>query len=216
MSERIGGESLVLACVADQSATAAVLHEALVALFPNATVARVDTNAERTLPSRVHCAVVDARVHGEDGIEIVRRLRASGYAGAAVVMLDPGSPGADELREAAQRIGARPCAIDANFPGRLGDAVIEALLVADGGEEDSPSARAARALRHNQRLVAAGELAMRLQHSLNNPLAGLLAEAQLLDMEDLAPDHRASVRRIIELTRRVIDVVRGLDGVGRA
>jgi len=57
---------------------------------------------------------------------------------------------------------------------------------------------------------------MRLQHSLNNPLAGLLAEAQLLEMEQLAPDHRASVKRIIELCRRVVDVVRGLDGVGRA
>jgi nitrogen-specific signal transduction histidine kinase len=64
--------------------------------------------------------------------------------------------------------------------------------------------------------VAAGELALRLQHSLNNPLAALLAEAQLLELEQLTPDHRGSVERIIELSRRVIEVVRGLDGVGRA
>ena len=57
---------------------------------------------------------------------------------------------------------------------------------------------------------------MRLQHSLNNPLAALLAEAQLLELEPLAADHRGSVERIIELSRRVINVVRGLDGVGRA
>jgi signal transduction histidine kinase len=56
---------------------------------------------------------------------------------------------------------------------------------------------------------------MRLQHSLNNPLAALLAEAQLLELEPLPPDHRGSVERIIEMTRRVINVVRGLDGVGR-
>jgi signal transduction histidine kinase len=73
-----------------------------------------------------------------------------------------------------------------------------------------------RALRQTQRLLAAGELAMRMQHSLNNPLAALLAEAQLLELEQLSPDHRGSVERIIELCRRVIDVVRGLDGVARA
>ena len=64
--------------------------------------------------------------------------------------------------------------------------------------------------------MAAGELAMRLQHSLNNPLAALLAEAQLLELEPLPPDHRQSVERIIELCRRVVNVVRGLDGVARA
>jgi signal transduction histidine kinase len=64
--------------------------------------------------------------------------------------------------------------------------------------------------------MAAGELAMRLQHSLNNPLAALLAEAQLLELEPLPQDHKESVERIIELSRRVIDVIRALDGVGRA
>ncbi|MHB1297547.1 MAG: histidine kinase dimerization/phospho-acceptor domain-containing protein [Gemmatimonadaceae bacterium] len=47
-----------------------------------------------------------------------------------------------------------------------------------------------------------------LQHSLNNPLAGLLAELQLLEMEDLPPDHRESVERAIELCRRIITIVR--------
>ena len=75
---------------------------------------------------------------------------------------------------------------------------------------------ALEALRQTQRLMAAGELAMRLQHSLNNPLAALLAEAQLLELETLPPDHRESVERIIELCRRVIDVVRGLDGVAQS
>jgi signal transduction histidine kinase len=47
-----------------------------------------------------------------------------------------------------------------------------------------------------------------LQHSLNNPLAGLLAELQLLEMEDLQPEHREAVERSIELCRRVIQIVR--------
>ena len=47
-----------------------------------------------------------------------------------------------------------------------------------------------------------------LQHSLNNPLAALLAELQLLELEELAPEHREAVERAIGLCRRVITLVR--------
>jgi signal transduction histidine kinase len=47
-----------------------------------------------------------------------------------------------------------------------------------------------------------------LQHTLNNPLAALLAELQLLEMEELAPSHREGVERSIELVRRLIRIVR--------
>ncbi|MEO6210451.1 MAG: histidine kinase dimerization/phospho-acceptor domain-containing protein [Gemmatimonadaceae bacterium] len=52
-----------------------------------------------------------------------------------------------------------------------------------------------------------------VQHSLNNPLAALLAEAQLLAMETtLDREHRAAVDRMTELVRRLITLVRDLDG----
>lgn len=51
-----------------------------------------------------------------------------------------------------------------------------------------------------------------VQHTLNNPLAALLAEAQLLGMEPtLDPEHRAAVDRMTELVRRLIALVRGLE-----
>lgn len=56
------------------------------------------------------------------------------------------------------------------------------------------------------------QIAALVQHSLNNPLAALLAEAQLLAMETtLEPEHRAAVDRMTELVRRLITLVRGLD-----
>jgi signal transduction histidine kinase len=57
-----------------------------------------------------------------------------------------------------------------------------------------------------------------IQHQLNNPLAALLAEAQLLGMEpELGAEQRAAAARITELTRRVIALVRDLDAIaGRA
>lgn len=47
-----------------------------------------------------------------------------------------------------------------------------------------------------------------LQHTLNNPLGGLLAELQLLEMDDLAPAQLATVKRAIELCRKVIQIVK--------
>lgn len=53
-----------------------------------------------------------------------------------------------------------------------------------------------------------------VQHQLNNPLAALLAEAQLLGMEQtLDAQQRAAVDRIITLVRRVIGTVRDLESV---
>ncbi|MDQ6831275.1 MAG: hypothetical protein M3081_20640 [Gemmatimonadota bacterium] len=52
----------------------------------------------------------------------------------------------------------------------------------------------------------------RLQHEINNPLAALLAEAQLLSLEPtLGDEHQKTVGRIIDLTRRVADSVRKFD-----
>ena len=63
-----------------------------------------------------------------------------------------------------------------------------------------------------QRREDAQRIAALVQHSLNNPLAALLAEAQLLAMETtLDPEHVAAVDRMTELVRRLITLVRGLD-----
>ena len=56
--------------------------------------------------------------------------------------------------------------------------------------------------------MSAPERPKGLQHTLNNPLAALLAELQLLEMEELPDGHRESVVRSIELCRRLIKIVR--------
>jgi len=64
------------------------------------------------------------------------------------------------------------------------------------------------------RLTALRERAARVQHDVNNPLAALLAEAQLLDLDPtLGDEHRLAVRRMIELCRRVVGSVRRLDEI---
>lgn len=51
-----------------------------------------------------------------------------------------------------------------------------------------------------------------VQHEMNNPLAALLAESQLLELDpNLTGEQRESVKRIVDLARRVIASSRKLD-----
>ena len=54
----------------------------------------------------------------------------------------------------------------------------------------------------------------RVQHEMNNPLAALLAESQLLELDPtLNDEQRDSVKRIVDLARRVIASSRKLDAL---
>ena len=62
------------------------------------------------------------------------------------------------------------------------------------------------------RVTSLQKRAAHLQHAMNNPLTALLAEGQLLSMEEgLTDEHRESVDRMIDLTRRMIALVRSMD-----
>jgi signal transduction histidine kinase len=53
-----------------------------------------------------------------------------------------------------------------------------------------------------------------VQHEMNNPLAALLAESQLLELDPaLSEEQRESVKRIVDLARRVIASSRKLDAL---
>ncbi len=66
-----------------------------------------------------------------------------------------------------------------------------------------------------QQLAAAGAVALDMRHQINNPLAALLAEAQVLGLETMAPEHHAAVERIVELCRRMVALIRELDTATR-
>jgi signal transduction histidine kinase len=77
-------------------------------------------------------------------------------------------------------------------------------------ELDAP----ARELRRVRAQIALADSARMVQHALNNPLTALLAEAQLLELEPLAPEARAAAARLVELARRVVAAARKLDVSG--
>ena len=69
-------------------------------------------------------------------------------------------------------------------------------------------------LSESSRVTELSNAVGRVQHEMNNPLAALLAESQLLELDQtLTDEQRDSVRRIVDLARRVTASSRKLDAL---
>lgn len=92
-------------------------------------------------------------------------------------------------------------------------ALAPALRVAGHERQSASPANALEQLQRTRQLAEAGEIAIRLQHALNNPLTALLAEGQLMELEAETEDQRAVAARMLTQVRRLIEIVKRLDGV---
>ena len=72
-----------------------------------------------------------------------------------------------------------------------------------------------QALYYRQRLHEVYELVARIRHEINNPLTGVLGQAQLLLREDLTDRSRKRVTTIEEMAIRIRDIVAQLRDVPR-
>ena len=105
------------------------------------------------------------------------------------------------------------------LPGVDSDRLVRALLAErepkdtlrpDVARYDSESEFSARELQRVRAQFVLGDASRTLQHAFNNPLTALLAETQLLELEQLPDEHRAAVSRILELCRRLVALSRRL------
>lgn len=103
------------------------------------------------------------------------------------------------------------------LPGVDAQALIGAL-VAERDTGSVPVGAAGRELGRVRALLARGETTRELQHAFNNPLTALLAEAELLLLEELNDEARAGVERMLSLSRRLASITRqlGPDVIGAA
>lgn len=174
-------------------------------LLPGATVVVTSPSsvAEGAIPT-ADAAIVDGGAVARETADLIRLLRARGFGGPMVVI----APAPDEatLRSVAESLGCSSIARSRsdNSPWELAAALTAVV------DDD---ADIAMELRQARRTFAAGQMARSIQHGINNPLAALLAEAQLLQMEELAPEQRGSVDRMVELCRRIVTLVRRLDAL---
>jgi signal transduction histidine kinase len=191
---------LRLLVVGADAGFAAAIREVLAAQLPDSAAETLDPVHLRTRPI-ADGVVIDGHDDAARGAELAARMRAMGFAGALVVVLDgTAQPGAALAAAGAARAASDQLAVD----------VVSQLAeqLAYAGSEHAAQVMRAR------RLIAAGEIALRFQHSLNNPLAGILAEAQLMQLDPLPPEQHAALERIVGLCRRIIDLGRSLDGMG--
>ncbi|HEU4630370.1 MAG TPA: hypothetical protein VFS08_11540 [Gemmatimonadaceae bacterium] len=158
------------------------------------------------------CVVLAPAEDGGPALARLRDLRAGGFHGGVVLLDDgagPAAEAADSWSDEVAGLGGVRCRVAEEGDRAVAEAVARALRTASA--DDALSRRLASALAATHQRVAGAEVAVRLQHALNNPLAALMAEAQLLELEELAPAHRAAVARMVELCRRMAAVVRQLD-----
>jgi signal transduction histidine kinase len=73
--------------------------------------------------------------------------------------------------------------------------------------DDSPEKTRALLAEYEARIDEIAELVARVRHEINNPLAGVLGQAQLLLREELSDRARKRAETIEELAIRLRDVV---------
>jgi len=198
-------KSIALLLVAEDNDRTDLLVGQLSMILPRASIAPTDISviAEEALPN-ADAIVLDAGPIARGTADLLRVLRARGFSGPIVVITPV--PDDSTLRSAMESLGTVRVArsIADSSPSELA----AALTAAFGAD-----AKVAAELRQARRIFAAGQAALSLQHAINNPLAALMAEAQLLQMEELNGEQRGSVDRIVELCRRLVALVRRLDAL---
>ena len=195
--------SLHVMLVMENAPLEQLTRELLATTLPSASLTTVPLATASASDADV--AVVDQTVRGLKGVTAVQELRSREYRGG-IVLLAAVCDSAIEHRLLA--LAPSRCVARAAMATALPAALVELSTRPDLGEE---LGAIEKELRRTQQLVAMGEATSRIQHTLNNPLTALLAEAQLLEMEELSDEHRAAVKRMIELCRRLVVMVRGLD-----
>lgn len=204
MTSATGAARVSVMMVTEDAPLEQLVRELLATVLPSASI------TTRTLSlapaSDADIAIVDQGVRGLSAVTAVQEVRARGYAGGVILLATAECDPSMDQRLLA--LGPARCVARAELATALPKALAELSARPDLGDELGPIQKE---LRRTQQLVAMGETTARIQHTLNNPLTALLAEAQLLEMEDLADEHRAAVKRMIELCRRLVVMVRGLD-----
>jgi signal transduction histidine kinase len=200
--------SLSVRVITASPQVASLVRESLAVSLPSAAFGSSETSdlAPGRLPSD-DCIIVDATTDVAGAGDVLRRLRAGGVQSAFVILVTERD---QALASRVAGVGAVEQVAIGDAPRQLGTAVESSL----GAGPWTLTLEAVRdELRRTQRLLAAGEVALGLQHAMNNPLTAVLAEAQLLEMESLPEEQATAVRRIVENTRRVVQLVRKLDVV---
>src|ERR687896_1310466 len=149
--------------------------------------------------------IIDWNMPSLTGVDVTRRIRASEWSRETfVVMLTARDAGEDLL-----------AALDAGVddyvtkPVMLSHLRARIAIAERRVEQNAARWRAEGELAQSRWLAGVGELAIALQHEINNPLASLLSHASLLSTStSLVPDDASTVEILLADARRIASVVK--------
>jgi DNA-binding response OmpR family regulator len=208
---RSGRTGLRVLLAEDDLARRAELAEVLTTLgYVLSTAATGEDAVHAYVQEPVPVVLLDIALSGVDGIEVCRRIRALDPARTTFVIVYCWTAAMERLL-AALEAGADDYVLTPNHPQ-----VMQArLIIAENRLAREEARRTAEADAAKARYLAGvGEMAIALQHEVNNPLAAILAHAELLamDAEDSGEENE-SLQTILEQARRIADVVRRLSSL---
>ncbi len=154
--------------------------------------------------------VLDIEMPGIDGLEVCRRIRAAEGERQTYVVLITGRDKASDLE-----VGLDAGADDYVTKPIVGQRLVARLRIAQRRmEEDRTRRRMQEELQRARWMAGVGEAMVALQHEINNPLAGLLATAELLLIEGEDQGRPMDdLRVIVDQARRISALVRRMGEV---
>ena len=149
--------------------------------------------------------VLDIEMPKLDGLEVCRRIRAADEQKLTFILIVTGRDRAADL-EAVLDAGAD----DYVTKPVTGQRLLARLKIAQRRmAQEAARRQAEEELRKARWLAGIGETSVALQHEINNPLAGLLATAELLLMDAKEKGHSVEeIKVILEQGRRISALVK--------
>jgi len=195
--------------VADDSALIRRLIEVAVLDRNHEIIAADDGAAAWAAFEREHpkFVILDWQMPELDGLEVCRRIRRSPWARDVFVLVVTGRVEGDDVV-----IALDAGADDYLFKPFKPSSITARLEIAERRIAANDARWAAEeALSNAQWMAGIGQTALAIQHEVNNPLAALLSNVQLMLMDDSLPaDVRVLAEDMLAQSRRVANVVKRL------
>jgi len=195
--------------VADDSALIRRLIEVAVLDRNHEIIAADDGAAAWAAFEREHpkFVILDWQMPELDGLEVCRRIRRSPWARDVFVLVVTGRVEGDDVV-----IALDAGADDYLFKPFTPSSITARLEIAERRIAANDARWAAEeALSNAQWMAGIGQTALAIQHEVNNPLAALLSNVQLMLMDDSLPaDVRVLAEDMLAQSRRVANVVKRL------
>ncbi|MEX2178875.1 MAG: response regulator [Gemmatimonadaceae bacterium] len=207
MSDKAGADPRRTVLIADDDPTILLLLEHVLEALGR-TFEMADDGAQAWAAwerARHELVVLDIEMPGMNGLDVCRRIRAADPDRETFVLVVTGRTSAGDLAEVLDA-GAD----DYVTKPTTGQRMLARMRIAlQRMASDADRRRAEKELREARYLAGIGEALVTLQHEINNPLAGLMATAELLLLEHTERKlPTEDLTTIVAQAQRIADLVK--------